>query len=66
VTPADADVTIDDDAPARASTLPEVVALKPGIHQLVVAKDGYKTYRVEFAVVSGKTEVFSVQLEAKP
>ncbi|MGE5185173.1 MAG: hypothetical protein ACM31C_24055 [Acidobacteriota bacterium] len=67
VTPPDAVVSIDDEPPQPASALPEIVALKPGIHQLVITKDGYKAYRVEFSIVSGKTETFGVQLEpARP
>ncbi len=63
VTPTDADVSIDDEPPQPASALPEVVALKPGIHQLVISKDGFKAYRVEFSVVTDHTETFSVRLE---
>jgi hypothetical protein len=65
VTPADAMVAIDDDDRGTASSLPVVVPLAPGIHQLVITRDGYTPYRVEFAV-SDKTERFTVELVRAP
>lgn len=65
VTPADAMVSIDDKDGAMASELPSVVPLAPGIHQLVITRDDYTPYRVEFTV-SDKTERFTVELVRAP
>jgi glucose/arabinose dehydrogenase len=62
VTPADAEVAIDGVARGVASALPLVVALEPGVHQLVITRDGYAPYRVEF-LVADKPETFAVRLE---
>jgi len=62
VTPPDAVVTIDDIVMGKASELDPVVALAPGLHTLVVAQPGYKSYRAEFSVTD-KVESFVVKLE---
>ena len=62
VTPPEAQVFIDDVLYGEASMLDAVIALPPGLHQLVVRHDGYKTYRVELTV-SDTTESIAVRLE---
>ena len=62
VTPRDATVTIDDIVMGRANELDPVVALAPGLHTLVIAQPGYKSYRAEFSVTD-KVEKFVVKLE---
>jgi hypothetical protein len=62
VTPADAEVEIDGTSYGVASALPPVIELKPGLYTLVVKRDGYTPYRVEFSL-SDKTESFAVHLD---
>lgn len=62
VTPTDAEVSIDDVARGPAHTLAKPIELEPGLHQLIVTRDGYKPYRAEFTV-SDKTEKFTIHLE---
>jgi hypothetical protein len=62
VTPRDATVTIDDIVMGRANELDPVVALAPGLHTLVIAQPGFKSYRAEFSVTD-KVEKFVVKLE---
>ncbi|MBA2544944.1 MAG: PEGA domain-containing protein [Deltaproteobacteria bacterium] len=62
VSPSNAVVTIDDVERGPANQLERVIALDPGLHQLIVTLDGYKPYRAEFTV-SDKTERFTVRLE---
>jgi len=63
VTPRDATVTIDDIVMGKASELDPVVALTPGLHTLVIAQPGFKSYRAEFSVTD-KVEKFVVKLES--
>lgn len=62
VTPPEAQVFIDDVLYGEAAMLDAVIALPPGLHQLVVRLDGYKPYRVELTV-SDTTEDIAVRLE---
>ncbi len=62
VSPPEAQVFIDDVLYGEASMLDAVIALEPGLHQLVIRHDGYKPYRVELTV-SDKTETVAVSLE---
>jgi len=62
VTPSDAEIELDEVPYGPASKLPPIVALEPGVHQLVITREGYKPYRVEFAV-SDKTESFTIRLQ---
>lgn len=62
VTPPAAHVMIDDVDRGAASELPAVVPLEPGLHSIVITHEGYKPFRVEFAV-SNKTERITVRLD---
>lgn len=62
VTPSDATVTIDEVMMGKVSELDPVIALAPGLHTLVVAQRGFKSYRVEFSVTD-KVEKFVVKLD---
>jgi len=62
VSPADAEIEIDGDSVGVASSLPAVVVLEPGAHQLVVRHPGYEPYRAEFIISEG-TERFIISLE---
>jgi PEGA domain len=62
VTPPDAEVLIDGVSYGKASELGAVIELKPGLYTLQVAREGYRSYRVEFSV-GEKTESFVVRLE---
>lgn len=62
VSPPEAEVFIDDVLYGEAAMLDAVIALPPGLHQLVVRHDGYKPYRVELTV-SDATESIAVRLE---
>lgn len=63
VVPATATVTIDDVVMGKVAELDPVVALAPGLHTLVIAQAGFKSYRVEFSVTD-KVEKFVVKLDA--
>jgi hypothetical protein len=63
VTPSDANVTIDGVLMGKVSELDRTVALAPGLHTIVIAQRGFKSYRVEFSVTD-KVEKFVVKLEA--
>ncbi len=62
VSPADAEVVVDGVSRGAASALSAGVPLDPGVHQLVIKRDGFRPYRVEFTV-SDKAEEFAVRLE---
>ena len=63
VTPNEATVTIDDVVMGKVTELDRMVALAPGLHTLVIAQHGFKSYRVEFSVTD-KVEKFVVNLDA--
>lgn len=62
VVPDTATVTIDDVMMGKVVELDPVVALAPGLHTLVIAQAGFKSYRVEFSVTD-KVEKFVVKLD---
>ncbi len=63
VEPNEATVTVDDVVLGKVSELDPVIALAPGLHTLVLAHPGFKSYRVEFSVTD-KVEKFVVKLDA--
>lgn len=64
VTPSDAIVELDDIRMGAAANLDPVFALAPGLHTLVITREGYKPYRIEFSVTD-KVERFDIKLERK-
>lgn len=64
VTPADAEVTVDDRPYGPASALVTPIALEPGLHTLIVSLAGYRPYRAEFSITD-KIETFSIKLDRK-
>jgi hypothetical protein len=51
-----------DGAPAGVTPLPGSIPLRPGRHELVLAKAGYKTVRRPFTVAAGERKPFSIRL----
>jgi hypothetical protein len=65
IAPADATVEVDERTLGAASSLDRVIGLEPGLHTLVVTRDGYQPYRAEFTVTD-KIEHFVVRLQPLP
>lgn len=64
VTPSDAIVELDDIRMGAAANIDPVFALAPGLHTLVITRESYKPYRIEFSVTD-KVEKFDIKLERK-
>ena len=64
IEPNDAEVIVDGEPMGTASELPPLVEFEAGIHQILVRKDGFQTWRAEVAI-RDQTETITVTLEPK-
>jgi uncharacterized membrane protein len=62
VQPGDASITIDGEAWEHSGNERLIVQLGPGVHNVQIRKDGYRTYMTDIAIRPGETTTLNVAM----